>query len=93
MKKLLASIGITLLASVPALADDQPLTLTYEIFEVSIPHSDLENCPASLNVKDAFCRLVMHADQFHVYVFAEAGDQPLVAFKTFEEEDVNLTLK
>lgn len=93
MKSLFASAAISLSLVTPVLADDHTITLTYEIFEVSIPHSDLEDCPPSMNLKGAFCRLVMHADQFHVYAFAEDGDQPLVAFKTFEEDEVTLSLK
>lgn len=75
-----------------ALADGH-IALKYEQFEVSVPHSDMADCPASMNVEKAFCRLTMHSEGFHVFAFSEEGDQPLIAFKSYEEGDFDLNLK
>lgn len=71
----------------------EPLILTYDQFEVSVPHADMEECPASMNVKNAFCRLTLHSESFHIFEFSEEGDQPLLAFKTYEEDQFELELK
>lgn len=91
MKKFLLSFVLLATASSAFAAESIPLT--YGAFEVSIPHADMEECPAAMNVKGAFCRLTLHSESFHVFAFAEDGDQPLVAFKTFEEDQFNLELK
>ena len=30
-----------------------------------------------------FCRATMHSEEFHVFAFAEAGEQPLVAYAAY----------
>lgn len=53
--------------------------LTYEVFEATVEHADLAECPAALAKEGRFCRLVLQNDALHVFAFAEDGDQPLQA--------------
>ncbi len=69
----------------PLLAE-ATMPLTYDVFEISVPHIDLETCPESLNTHQAFCRATMANDALHVFAFDENGDNPLVAFATFETD-------
>lgn len=91
MKKLIAALSLSLFIT-PALADGH-FKYTYEQFEVSIPHFDLEECPASMNVEKAFCRVVAHGDEMHVYAFSEDGDTELVGFKTYSDGEFEIILK
>ena len=61
--------------------------MTYELFEASIDHADLENCPAQFDPEKVFCRLTVAAEQAHVFVFDYDNDQPLVAVQHFELTD------
>ena len=65
-------------------ADTMPLT--YETFEVSVPHVDLDDCPDSLAKAEVFCRATLANDQVHVFAFSEAGDAPLVGFASFDAD-------
>ena len=65
-----------------------PLPLTYETFEVSIPHVDLENCPDNLAAAEVFCRATLANDQMHVFAFSEKGDSPLVGFASFDVDNL-----
>lgn len=91
MKNFVAALAVSVFA-LPAFADGH-FKYTYEQFEVSIPHFDLEECPASMKLEKAFCRLVAHGDAMHVYAFSEEGDSQLIAFKTFDEGDFDVILK
>lgn len=91
MKNILLAFALLTTASSALAAETIPFT--YEAFEASVPHADMEECPASMNVKNAFCRLTLHTESFHVFAFSQDGDQPLVAFKTFEENQFDLDLK
>lgn len=59
-------------------------SMTYEVFEASVPHSDLENCPAEYNSDQNFCRLTMAHGQLNVFVFSHEGEQILQAIKHYE---------
>ena len=60
---------------------------TYEVFEASVDHADLENCPAEFDPDAVFCRLTLAAEQAHVFVFSYDADQPLLAVKHYELGD------
>ena len=70
-----------------------PHVLTYSEFEESVPHFDLADCPASMATPDAFCRVSFNGDAVHVFVFSEEGDQPMIGFRSFDEEGYSLDLK
>lgn len=92
MNRLIAAALGTTFAAMPALAAD-PMQLTYEEFEASVLHSDLENCPADLANEDWFCRLTLHNDELHVFAFSYRGKNPLMAFKTYSSEHLGEALK
>ena len=61
--------------------------LTYETFEVSVDHADLEVCPDEFDNDAQFCRLTLANEQAHVFVFSYEDDQPLVAVKSYDLSD------
>ncbi len=60
---------------------------TYEVYEASVDHADLENCPSEFDPEKVFCRLTLAAEQAHVFVFSYDGEQPLLAVKHYELGD------
>ena len=76
-----------------AQAGTEALPLTYEAFEVSVPHMDLENCPSGMDVANAFCRATLHHEEFHVFAFSYDDESPLVGFKTYSAEGLDALLK
>jgi hypothetical protein len=72
-----------LLLPLPALAEPEPLPLTYLIFEAAVPHVDLAVCPVDLAAEGRFCRLALLNEEIHVFVFSEEGDQPMVDFRSW----------
>ncbi len=83
----------TLFATSAALAEPAGFPFTYEMFEHSVSHLDLEACPDSLPQKDTFCRAAIQNEQFHVFAFSYEGDSPMVGFATFEAEGLDTLLK
>jgi len=82
---MIAALGASFAASL-ALADAkkaEPLTLTYEIFEVAFPHADLAECPAEMAAEDRFCRATLHSEEVHVFAFAYEGEQPLLSYAAY----------
>ncbi|MEL7000658.1 MAG: hypothetical protein AAFP68_20590, partial [Pseudomonadota bacterium] len=71
----------------------EPHSLTYSEFEESVPHFDLEDCPTSIATPKTFCRVSFNGDAVHVFVFSEDGEQPLVGFRSFDEDGYSLELK
>lgn len=61
--------------------------LTYEVFETSIQHVDLESCPVQFDPEAVFCRMTLANDQAHVFVFGFEDDQPLLAIKSYDLDD------
>ena len=61
--------------------------LTYEVFEASIEHVDLEGCPVDFDADANFCRTTLASDLAHVFVFSYDGAQPLLAVKSYELTD------
>ena len=98
--------GLTLAATLsclslqPALATpDAPPTgttyvvdsvMTYEIFEVSVPHADLAECPAEFDPDVVFCRVTLAFEQLNIFVFAYEDGSPLLAIKhlSFDEDAI-----
>ena len=84
---MLRSIILALTLTTPSLAaTEDPIPLTYQDFEASVPHIDLPVCPEPLAAPGRFCRMTTHADQLNVFAFSEDGDQPLVAFKSWSAD-------
>jgi hypothetical protein len=59
-------------------------TLTYAVFETSIDHVDLADCPAQFDPDAVFCRMTLASEMAHVFAFSHDGDQPLLAVKSYE---------
>lgn len=53
--------------------------MTYEIFEATVEHGDMPECPKAMAQEGRFCRVVLQNDMLHVFAFAEDGDQPMLA--------------
>ena len=71
----------------------EPVPFTYEMFEASVPHLDLEICPEAFAAPNVFCRLAAYHDALHVFAFSEDGDQSLVAFRSYDEDSFEIGLK
>jgi hypothetical protein len=67
--------------------------MTYATFEFAVPHLDLAACPADLARDGVFCRASTGNDAVHVFVFAQQGDQCLIAVKSYKEGQYELTVK
>lgn len=77
-----------LLAPLPLAAG----SYTYAEFEASVPHIDLDTCPDGLAEGDVFCRVSLHNDALHVYVFESGGMQEFVALHSYYEDRFSLQL-
>lgn len=60
---------------------------TYELFEATVEHVDLEGCPAEFDPDAVFCRMTLASDLAHVFAFSFDADQPLLAIKSYELTD------
>jgi hypothetical protein len=78
------------LAAGPAVADE--CAMSYSLFEATVPHVDLAECPAALARDGAFCRLALGAEEAHVFVFDDTSSC-LLATKSFDEEAFQVSLK
>ena len=76
----------------PAVAA-QDCPMTYETFEVAVPHIDLESCPETMAMDGTFCRATVGGDRVHIFSFAETDDQCLRQVKSFDEESFTLTVE
>jgi hypothetical protein len=80
-----------LLCALPVLATaetGQALPLSYEVFEASVPHLDLKECPGDLAQGDVFCRATLAHDEIHVFVFAIDGDSPMVGYASYDAAEL-----
>ena len=57
---------------------------TYDVFEQSVDHVDLENCPAEFDPDTVFCRMTLASEMANIFVFSFDGEQPLLAVKSYE---------
>ncbi len=87
-----AALAVTLIAGAAA-AQEADCALTYATFEYAVPHTDLADCPASMDVADgAFCRGALLAETMTIFVFDEAGDQCLVGSRAYAFGDYTLSV-
>lgn len=56
---------------------------TYALFEETVDHVDLADCPAEFDPDAVFCRMTLASEQAHVFAFSLDGDQPLLAVKSY----------
>ena len=53
--------------------------MTYDVFEATVDHGDLPECPKALAAEGRFCRVLLHGEALHVFAFSEDLDQPMQA--------------
>ena len=85
-----ALVAAATLAAGGARADE--CTMSYSLFEATVPHVDLTECPAALARSGAFCRLALGAEEAHVFVFDDTSSC-LLATKSFDEDAFQVSLK
>lgn len=89
MKRLLLALPVAALA-LPAAAQ-----LVYNDFEIAVPHLDLDACPVEMAEaagQPVFCRVTLGHDSLHVFAFAEDGDRPFVAMRTYFDDEFTLSV-
>lgn len=84
---------ITTLIAFPITGYGAPAALTYDQFEIAVPHVDLENCPAALAGKDRFCRATLRNEEIHVFAFADSNESPMIGFKSYGAQVLETLLK
>lgn len=82
---------IAALAAAPALACEETVdsgtsylekgVFTYDVFEASVAHTDLAECPVEFDPDVVFCRLAKTETQANIFVFSYDGEMPLLAIK------------
>ena len=90
---LLAFLGLVMNVSGELAIASQNCAMTYETFEVAIPHIDMESCPGGDTGKKTFCRASVGADRVHVFYFADEGGECLMLVKSFDEDGFTLSVK
>jgi len=91
MKTVYLLIGLaTALATTSALADEhETCPLTYEVFEFSVPHTDMEECPDAMESEGSFCRLALVAEVATIFAFSEESGC-IVESKSFDEDQFEI---
>ncbi len=70
----------------------QPCPMTYETFEIAVPHIDLASCPEKDGKGGIFCRATVGGDRVHIFYFSETDDQCLQQVKSFSDESFTLAV-
>jgi len=81
--------AVSALLALPALAHDHA-AYSYADFEASVPHVDLDECPAGLAEGDLFRRITTNNDTLHIYVFKAGGDRHFASVHTCHEDEFEL---
>lgn len=95
MNRLTLAQILAILSLVPTatLSQDTPACpMDYDTYEVSVPHTDLEACPASMAVEGAFCRLSLVAEIATIFAFDE-DTFCIVAARSYEDDAFTFDLK
>jgi len=89
----LLAAGLIAVAIPTALfAQERDCPMTYDVYEVGVPHTDLETCPASIDIEEAYCQVSVVAEIATVFVFSEADDC-LVASRNYFEDEFTLDIE
>ena len=89
VKQIPLALSVAAIASTPAMAQTA-CPLTYKVFEYAVAHLDLPECPSDLAQNGVFCRATAGQDAVHVFVFAQQGEQCLVAVKSYSEYSISV---
>lgn len=92
LKTLALAVAMTGAAAGLALAEDAapgdaPLAMTYDVFEMVVPHIDLPECPEAVARDGTFCRLTLAEDELNLVVFSEEGDMPMIDYRQVDLEN------
>lgn len=91
MKPLKSCAALAAALLVPVIATAETCPMSYEQFEYAVPHTDMEDCPDSINADGAYCRLTLAAELATVFVFSEETNC-ILSTKVYEEEQFAVTL-
>lgn len=92
MKKILILPILAALSAGPALAAEEECPFNYEVFEITVPHVDLEDCPENKLGDTAFCRLSMGGAQVHLFFFDVEGENCLIKVESYYDDEYSLNL-
>lgn len=92
MRRLTCLILACAAFSVPLRAE-AACAISYEFFEVAVPHLDLEACPSALARPGTFCRASTSNDAVNLFVFSAEGERCLVATRRYPVGEFQLTIK
>lgn len=87
--RFLATLVLVGISSGAAWAEShgEDCALSYDAFEASVPHTDMDECPASLEAgEDTFCRVAVVAEVATVFVFSDSDNCLLKTQSYFEDE-------
>ncbi len=89
----LTRLGLTgaILSVLASAAIAETCPLSYDQFEVGVPHTDMETCPDSMNAAGSYCRLSVVAEIATVFAFADETDC-IVATKVYFEDDFDVRI-
>lgn len=65
---------------------DAHCALSYETFEESVPHTDMEECPGMLGGPNKFCRYSVNAEVATIFVFDEDSQCLIKAHSYYDDE-------
>jgi hypothetical protein len=83
-------LGLALAST--AVGQDAACPLDYPTYEPAVPHLDMESCPPSMDVSDAYCRVSLSAEIATVYAFSDEDDC-LVGSRAYFEDEYTLTIE
>ncbi len=89
LPSLFLSTALVCVSALPAVAED--CAFDYEIFEYSVSHIDMEECPDVAMAETAFCRANIGGEDIHVYYFSNDGGRCLLKVESYGEGEYSLT--
>jgi hypothetical protein len=84
------ALALALAALAAPAASQTQCPLTYNDFELAIPHLDLEQCPKALAKPGVFCRVTTANDSVHVFVFEDKDKRCLLSMKSYDKYEITL---
>ncbi len=94
LKFFVAAASLTVIAGmVWADSHETECALSYEVFEAAVPHTDMDECPVSMQAgEDDFCRMSVVAEVATVFVFSyESGC--LTKTRSYEDDQFSFEIK
>ena len=85
----LISLAVASIAGPAFAADDDTCPLSYEVFEYSVPHTDMEECPAAMESEGTFCRVAVVAEVATIFAFSEESGC-ITKSKSFDEDQFEI---